>query len=53
MIGAVAGAVIGGLTGGVPGAIAGFQLGGKIGLAAQTVIQACVPKNKLQIKCTS
>jgi len=60
IIGAVAGGLIGAtvglVTAGPVGAatlgIHGAKLGGMIGLTAQTVAKACIPDNRVTIKCT-
>lgn len=51
-IGKVAGAVIGFVAGGPAGAKLGMKIGEGIGLAAQTFVKACVPRDVLTIRCT-
>lgn len=58
LIGGVAGALVGGVAGflGGPGGVlagakAGYALGTKIGIAAQALVRACVPSDKLTIRC--
>lgn len=58
LIGGIAGGLIGGVVGvlGGPGGVlagakAGFSLGTKVGIGAQAVVRACVPSDKLTIKC--
>ena len=50
-IGAAVGAAVGGFFGGPAGAFAGAKLGYTVGSVAQTVLNSCIPKNTLRIKC--
>jgi hypothetical protein len=52
MIGKIAGGLVGGALGGYEGFSQGIEIGERIGLAAQSFFKACVPSDKLTIKCT-
>ena len=43
--------MIGEVVGGPVGAVAGFKMASTIGMAAQTVLKACVPTNTIRIQC--
>jgi hypothetical protein len=59
MIGTIAGGIIGGVggfmaggpAGAIAGAKAGASLGAKVGIAAQALVTACVPTDRLTIRC--
>lgn len=51
IIGQIAGSVIGFAVGGPAGAQIGSQIGQKFGVAAQTFVQFCVPRDTLTVRC--
>lgn len=53
MIASVAGALVGGVVAGPAGAVSGFKVGKAVGIGVKTVLDACVPKNSLKVKCTA